>query len=129
MKRKGALLLMILLLMTTMLPGAMAESLDGKWSGKAKISGFPISISATVTFDGGGFSVGIVGLNATGSYVDSGDGTLTITLKSFSGLLASRLESPENIGSISLPYTLTDGELVISGGSLGVEGTVTLKRK
>lgn len=123
----GCILLLVVLLAQ---PVLAADSLTGKWSGKAKVSALPFSVSATIEFgENGAFSLSIVGLSVTGSYTAT-DSTLTVTPKKLSGLLASQLESPENIGAFSLQYSVAqDGSLTMSGGIMGIDGTITATRK
>ena len=128
MKRKGIVALCVLLLMTLSMHGALADTLEGDWTGKFKASVLPFAMSATVAFTDGAFSISIWGLSATGTY-EASDGTITIYPQTFSGVLASQLEAAKDVGSIALQYQLKDGALRIEGSGLGIDGTISLRRK
>ena len=112
-----------------------AEPITGEWRGSASASSLPFSLSATVIFyEDNTFYLslnaflGIVGLEARGNYSVTGS-AIAVRPTRFDGSLASYLYAPDRIGTVSLPYTLSDGRLVIEGNRMGLNGKITLRRK
>lgn len=130
MNKKRIVIAALLLACMLFASGAMAaDSLVGKWTGKAQVTGVPFQLSTTANFnEDGTFSISCFGISATGSYV-AGDGTITVTLSTLTGLFASQLQSPAEIGQVELPITLGEDSLSISASKLGLDGTMSLKRK
>lgn len=128
MKKKCAMGMALVLAISMLACGVLAESVVGSWSGSASISGFPFPLSASVTFaEDGTYSIRCFGLSAAGNYVEKED-ALSVTVSSLSGLLALQLMSPEEIGRVGLPISLDGDKLVISANKLGLEGTLSLTR-
>lgn len=128
MKKKTIAVLLFALLMFSSL-SALAASVEGDWQGSAKVSGVPFSLSLNVSFSADGtFSASTMGLKASGWYSES-DGALTVTLGTLDGFLASQLASAQDIGSVSVPITLSDDTLAVSAEAKGLSGSVELKRK
>lgn len=128
MKTKLTALVMALLLALSAASFALADDLEGKWSGSAKASALPISLSASATFENGTFKVSIFGLTATGTY-EAADDVITVKPTAFTGLLASQLDSADKIGSFAVAYKITDGKLEMSASTHGIDGTMSLNKK
>ena len=135
MRKKSLALLTGILMLFVCRQAAVAESLVGEWRGSANVSALPFSLSATVKLnEDGTFLIsltslfGIVGLEARGAYTVE-NGAIAITPSRFDGLFASRLASPERVGTVRLPYTLQDGTLAVAGGAMGLDGSISLSRR
>lgn len=129
MKTKRICILALLMACLLMATGAAAESIVGKWGGRAQVTGFPISLSVKVTFtEDGSFSLSCFGISASGRYT-MGNGSVSVTPTSITGLLSSYLQSPEDIGQVDVPITLDGDALSMSASSMGFEGTMSLKRQ
>lgn len=135
MLKRCFMLLTVIVIAAGCVPAFAAGSLLGEWRGSANSSSLPFSLSATVVFrEDNTFHLslsaflGIVNLQARGSYSVT-DSAIAVKPTRFEGTLASYLYSPERIGTVSLPYTLSDGRLVIAGNKLGLNGKLTLRRK
>lgn len=126
-KQTIAIFLLALLMLTASV--ALAASVEGDWQGSARVSSVPFSLSVNASFSADGtFTASMIGLKATGWYSES-DGSLTLTISTLDGFLASQLVSAQDIGSVHVPVTVGDDTLTISADVQGLSGSLELKRK
>jgi len=135
MGKKILIVVCIFLVLFACLQIATAEMLVGEWHGSAHSPALPFSLSAAVKFnENGSFSIGLTSLfgvaclEAKGVYTVS-DSAIAIKPTSFHGLFASQLAPTERIGAVSLPYTLQNGKLTITGNAMGLHGSFDLSRR
>lgn len=129
MRKKCFTVLIVSLILSVSLQAIAAESLVGEWHGPAQVSGVPFSLSATLNANKDGtFSISVTGFRAVGYYIVD-DSIISVMPTKFDGILAYLLVPPENIGIVSFPYILRDGELSIRGDAMGLSGTMSLSRR
>lgn len=129
MKLKRLIALCLLFSTLLLLASAHAASLTGKWKGSANVSGMPFALTVHAEFkDDGTYELTTTGLTAKGSYQVDG-GSLTISVSDLSGLLSSMLADAKDIPSISLPLTLSDTKLSLSGEAHGMSASLSMDKQ
>jgi len=113
MNRRCLLAALLVVLFTAQV--ALANDLAGSWSGTLSAGGY--EVPASVRFTDSGFDISAAGISSSGSYKLSGK---KITLSP---------SSPPGFSSSTMSISLKGNRCTIKGSVLGIQGTLSLKRK